>query len=148
MSYTGVFVFGDSLVDAGNALKLAEFVDDIPLTSLPDGAPAAADGYYLGRFTNGLTFADVVSNKFISVPTKPTFPFGYDDPWLGLSFPFTSDPKGNNLNFAYGGAQIRKGEEAVPDLDDQTDAYRDAVDGRADPSALHLITIGANDVRE
>ncbi|MET0373372.1 MAG: SGNH/GDSL hydrolase family protein [Rhizorhabdus sp.] len=147
-SYTGVYVFGDSLVDGGNALKLAQTYDSLPFASFPDGAPSAARGYYLGRFSDGLTFADLISNKTIGVPTKPVFPFGFEDPWFGISNPFASDPKGNNLNFAYGGAQIRQGSESVPDLDDQTDAWRDAVDGHADPGALHLFTIGGNDVRE
>ncbi|WP_340316356.1 hypothetical protein [Rhizorhabdus argentea] len=88
-------------------------------------APTAAQGYYMGRFTNGFTFADLISNKFVSAETKPIFPFGYDEPLLGLSLPFQGDPSGNNLDFAYGGAQIRKGDETVPDLDDQTDAYRE-----------------------
>ena len=56
-------------------------------------------------------------------------------------------PDGNNLNFAYGGSQIRNGDEAVPDLDGQTDAFRDAVDGDADPNALYCVTLGGNDVR-
>lgn len=147
-SFSGVFAFGDSLVDAGNALELAEVYDFFPFTSLPDGAPSSGRGYYKGRFTDGFTYTDLISNKFIGVPTKPVFPFGYDDPWLGISFGFFSDPKGNNLNFAYGGAQIRQGREAVPDMDDQTDAFRDAVDGDADPDALHLFTFGANDVHD
>jgi len=143
MAYSGVFVFGDSLVDCGNALKLAETYDDFPFTSLPDGAPTSDKGYYSGNFTNGWTFADLISNKYLSVPTKSVFPFGFNDP-LGIF----SDPSGNNLNFAYGGAQIRQGDEAVPDMDDQTDAYRDAVDGDADPNALHLFVFGANDVHD
>ncbi|HEX8256503.1 MAG TPA: SGNH/GDSL hydrolase family protein [Allosphingosinicella sp.] len=147
MGYSGVFVFGDSLVDAGNALKLAEFAEDISLAELPAGVPTSEKGYYEGRFTDGLTFADLVSNKFISMPTTTVFPFGFTDPWIGVSFRFVSDPEGNNLNFAYGGAQIRKGEEVVPDLDDQTDAFIDAVDGDADPNALHMVTMGGNDVR-
>lgn len=147
-SFSGVFVFGDSLVDPGNALKLANAYDSLPFASLPDGAPTAQKGYYLGRFSDGYTFADLISNKVIGVPTKPVFPFGYDDPWFGISNPFSSDPSGNNLNFAYGGAKIRQGSESVPDLDDQTDAFRDAVDGDASPSALHLFTIGGNDVRQ
>jgi phospholipase/lecithinase/hemolysin len=147
-SFSGVHVFGDSLVDAGNALDLAQVYDFFPFTSLPDGAPSAGRGYYKGRFTDGFTYADLVSNKFIGVPTKPVFPFGYDDPLLGISFGFFSDPDGNNLNFAYGGAQIRQGGEAVPDMDDQTDAFRDAVDGEADGDALHLFTFGANDVHD
>lgn len=147
-NFTCVYVFGDSLVDVGNALELAETYDYFPFTSLPNGAPTTAKGYYEGRFTDGFNYADLVSNKFIAVPTKPVFPFGYDDPYLGISFGFFSDPDGNNLNFAYGGAQIRQGGEAVPDMDDQTDAFRDAVDGKADPRALHMFSFGANDVHD
>jgi phospholipase/lecithinase/hemolysin len=147
-TFSGVYVFGDSLVDAGNALDLAQVYDFFPFTSLPDGAPSTGRGYYKGRFTDGFTYADLLSNKFIGVPTKPVFPFGYDDPLLGISFGFFSDPNGHNLNFAYGGAQIRQGGEAVPDMDDQTDAFRDAVDGEADGDALHLFTFGANDVHD
>src|SRR5215212_889647 len=148
VSYSGVYVFGDSLVDPGNALKLAETYDSLPFTSLPEGAPTAAKGYYKGRFTDGYTFADLLSNKFVGVPTKPVFPFGYEDPFLGISFKFLSDPSGKNLNFAYGGAQIRKGDEAVPDMGDQPAAFDDAVDGHADPNALYLFAFGANDVHD
>jgi len=146
MTYSAVHVFGDSLVDSGNVLKLAEFVDNLPLSSLPDGTPTADKGYYLGRFSNGLNFADLFANKFLGVSTQPVFPFGYEDPLLGITFPFEGDPEGNNLNFAYGGARILDG--GVPDLDDQTDAYRDAVDRHVDLNALHLITIGGNDIRK
>ena len=148
MTYSGVYVFGDSLVDAGNALKLAEWYGDLTFSDLPDGAPTAELGYYKGRFSDGYTFADLLSNKEIGAVTKPVFPYGFEDPWLGIPIaPFAGDPSGNNLNFAYGGAQIRQGSEAVPDLDGQTDAFRNAVDGDADSNALYLITIGGNDVR-
>ena len=149
MPYSGVIVFGDSLVDAGNALKLADWYDDLPFTDEVDAAPTADKGYYAGRFTNGFTFADLISNKYLGVATKPVFPYGYEDPYLGVRIsPFASDPSGNNLNFAYGGAQMRRGGEEVPDLDGQTDAWRDAVDGDADPNALHMFAFGANDVHD
>jgi hypothetical protein len=129
MGYSGVVTFGDSLVDAGNALGLANWYDDLPFTDDVDAAPVASKGYYSGRFTNGFTFADLISNKYIGIATKPVFPYGYDDPYLGIPIaPFASDPSGRNLNFAYGGAQIRRGSEQVPDLDGQTDAWRDAVE--------------------
>ncbi|HUE79050.1 MAG TPA: SGNH/GDSL hydrolase family protein [Sphingomicrobium sp.] len=148
MAYSGFYVFGDSLVDAGNALKLAQFYGDLTFSDLPDGAPDAELGYFQGRFSNGYTFADLLANKTIGTVTEPVFPYGYEDPWFGIPIaPWASDPNGINLNFAYGGAQIRQGDEAVPDLDGQTDAFRDAVDGDADPNALYLVTVGGNDVR-
>jgi phospholipase/lecithinase/hemolysin len=149
MPYSGVFVFGDSLVDVGNALGLAEWYDDLPFAALPDGAPTTVAGYFDGRFSNGYTFVDLIANKAIGVVTDPIFPFGYEDPWLGVPIaPFRGDPEGNNLNFAYGGAHIRKGDEAVPDFDGQTDAFKNAVDNRADPNALYIFTFGGNDVRD
>lgn len=148
MPYSGVYVFGDSLVDSGNALKLAQFYGSLTFSDLPDGAPTAALGYFQGRFSNGYTFADLLSNKYAGAVTKPVFPFGYEDPWLGIPIdPFAGDPSGNTLNFAYGGAQIRHGNELVPDLDGQTDAFKDAVDNHADGGALYVVTIGSNDVR-
>ena len=55
MAYSGVYVFGDSLVDAGNALKLAEFYGDLTFSDLPDGAPSAERGYFKGRFADGFS---------------------------------------------------------------------------------------------
>ena len=148
MGYSSVTVLGDSLVDSGNALGLAVWFDGLPLQDLPEGAPTAQLGYYNGRFSNGFNFADLVANKYIGAVTKPVFPYGYDDPYIGLPIaPFASDPVGNYLNFAYGGAQIRQGNEAVPDLDGQTDAFKDAIDNHADSTGLVLVTIGGNDVR-
>jgi phospholipase/lecithinase/hemolysin len=149
MAYSAVYVFGDSLVDSGNALKLAEWYDGLPFTDLPEGAPTTELGYFKGRFSDGYTFVDLISNKAIGLVTKPVFPYHFEDPWLGIPIaPFASDPNGKNLNFAYGGSHIRQGDEVVPDLDDQTDAFRDAVDGDAPSHALYLITTGGNDIRD
>ena len=149
MAYSGVYIFGDSLVDSGNALKLAQWYGGLPLTDLPEGAPIAELGYFKGRFSDGYEFTDLISNKAIGQVTKPVFPYGYEDPWLGVPIaPFAGDPSGNNLNFAYGGARIIQGDEVVPDLDGQTDAFRGAVDGDADPNALYMFTFGGNDIRD
>ena len=51
VAYTGVYVFGDSLVDAGNALKLAKWYGDLTFSDLPDGAPTAELGYFQGRYS-------------------------------------------------------------------------------------------------
>ena len=143
--FTGVYVFGDSLVDPGNALLAAKYLDDIPFVALPGGAPTADKGYFQGRFTDGYNFADLISNKLLLVPTNSTFPYGLKDPIFGIPIPFTGRPAGNNLSFAYGGAEADGG-SPIPDLDKQTDAYRNFPSG--DPGALYLITIGGNDVRE
>jgi len=37
--YSSVFVFGDSLVDPGNDLKVFDFLKRFPINNLPDGAP-------------------------------------------------------------------------------------------------------------
>ena len=149
MAYSGVYVFGDSLVDCGNALDLAEWYDGLPLQDLPEGAPTEELGYFKGRFSNGYTFTDLISNKAIGLVSEPVFPYHFEDPWIGIPIdPFEDDPDGNNLNFAYGGAHIRQGDEVVPDLDMQTDAFRDAVDGDAPSGALYLITAGGNDIRD
>ena len=149
MAYTGAYVFGDSLVDCGNALKLAQWYGSLPFTDLPEGAPTTDLGYFKGRFSNGYTYTDLISNKAIGLVSKPVFPFGYVDPWIGAPLdPFAGDPSGKNLNFAYGGSHVIKGDEVVSDFDDQTDAFKDAVDHNADPNALYLVTFGGNDVRD
>ena len=71
MAYSGVYVFGDSLVDAGNALKLAKFYGTLTFSDLPEGAPTSELGYFQGRFSNGYTFTDLISNKTIGLVTKP-----------------------------------------------------------------------------
>src|SRR5919112_2192946 len=84
VQYTGAFVFGDSLVDSGNALGLAQWYGSLPFTDLPEGAPTANLGYFAGRFSDGYTFADLISNKTIGVVTQPVFPYDFEDPVFGV----------------------------------------------------------------
>src|SRR5690349_4382567 len=99
-SFSGVFVFGDSVVDPGNDLAAFNFLNSFPF-SLPDGAPTADKGYFEGRFSNGFNYADLVSNKLIAQATQATFPFGISNSLLGVNLPFVGKPSGNNLSFAY-----------------------------------------------
>ena len=144
-SFSGVYVFGDSLVDPGNALKAAKFLDSLPFTSTPDRAPTPDKGYFQGRFSDGYNFADLISNKLLLQATGTTFPYGFEDPVLGIPITIGGRPSGNNLSFAYGGAQAIRGSELVPDLDEQTDAYRHWPSG--DPNALYIVTMGGNDIK-
>jgi lysophospholipase L1-like esterase len=143
-AFSGVYVFGDSLVDPGNDLRAARLLNELPFAFLPKGAPTADKGYFEGRFTDGYNFADLISNKLLHEPTAATFPYGFTDPLFGLSIPFVSRPEGSNLSFAYGGALAIQGGDPPPGLDAQTDIYRNFT---PDPNALYVIAIGANDVR-
>jgi Ca2+-binding RTX toxin-like protein len=143
-AFSGVYVFGDSLVDPGNDLSAAELLNGLPFVVLPKGAPTADNGYFEGRFTDGYNFADLISNKLLHEPTAATFPYGFAESVLGLPIPFGNRPDGNNLSFAYGGALALPGADPPPGLSAQTDIYRNFT---PDPNALYVITIGANDVR-
>ena len=112
----------------------------------PKARRSPAKGYFEGRFTDGYNFADLVSNKMLLVATRPHFRTASRTRYSASTLPFVSRPTGANLNFAYGGAQAIQGNEDVPDLDDQTDAYRNFA--TADPNALYIVTMGGNDVRE
>jgi lysophospholipase L1-like esterase len=143
-AFTGVFVFGDSLVDPGNDLKAAVLLGRLPFVSIPGAAPTADQGYFQGRFTDGYNAADLISNKLLHEPTQATFPYGFTDPVLGLSIPFLDRPKGNNLSFAYGGALAIRGPlDLAPGLNAQTDIYKHFTQ---DPNALVVVAIGSNDV--
>src|SRR5689334_3451178 len=93
-AYSGGYVFGDSLVDPGNDLRAAQVLGALPFVDVPHGAPTDANGYFEGRFSDGFNFADLISNKFVGSPTKPTFPYGFSDPVFGLSTPFENQPTG------------------------------------------------------
>src|SRR4029453_12504788 len=56
LSYSNLFVLGDSLVDAGNTQALV-----LALTGGATDVTPAAAGYYNGRFTNGINPADVMN---------------------------------------------------------------------------------------
>lgn len=64
-SYSGLYVFGDSLVDSGNANIATGGVE----------APAI-DGYFFGRFSNGPNFADYLSLGLVGTPATPALAGG------------------------------------------------------------------------
>lgn len=139
---SGVYVFGDSLVDPGNDLAVYNFLSRFPFPNLPNGAPTSDKGYFEGRFSNGYNFADLVSNKLIFQATTPTFPYGLSNTLFGVNLPFQGKPDGNNLSFAYGGAKATE-DDPAPSLHTQVDIYHNFT---ADPNALYVINIGSNDV--
>ncbi len=118
--YDRLFVFGDSLVDSGNAQILRAEVKGA------DPAPAAL-GYYQGRFSNGYNFADYLSLGITGAPATASFAGG--------------------INFSVGGAQAAEvATDASPSFIEQI-GFFDAAGVTFDSKALVLITLGGNDVR-
>lgn len=118
--YSSLLVFGDSLVDSGNA-RIGAMA-----AGLGDVAPPSL-GYFDGRFTNGYNFADYLSRGIIGAPATASLEGGQ--------------------NFAFGGALAAYSPtERPPSFLPQL--YDFATSGRTiDPNALVLITFGGNDLR-
>ncbi|WP_380878159.1 hypothetical protein ACFB49_15810 [Sphingomonas sp. DBB INV C78] len=113
--YSSLYVFGDSLVDAGN-IKL-----------VTGGAvPSDSAGYYQGRFSNGYTYADLLSQQLYGAPTKASL-------------------AGGN-NYAFGGARVVNHGDTVPDIQLQLGAYAAGHGGVADANALYVLNFGGNDI--
>lgn len=119
-TFSDLFVFGDSLVDAGNAraARLASGGAD-------PGPPSL--GYFQGRFSNGLNFADYVSLDLFGRPTTAAA-FG-------------------GMNFAVGGAQAAEVfGDASPSFAEQIALF--STSGQTiTANSLVLVTFGGNDVR-
>lgn len=113
--YSSLVVFGDSLVDAGNINTL------IPSVASPE------DGYFMGRFTNGYDYTDLISFDLFGEPTTASLQGG--------------------TNFAFGGARATT-TSAVPDLNEQLAAYQAYLlaGNTVDPNGLYVLNFGGNDV--
>ena len=118
--YDRLFVFGDSLVDAGNAQA------GRAASGGEDPAPAA-QGYYQGRFSNGLTYADWLSR--------------------GVEGQVTTASAYGGRNFSVGGAQAREvAGDASPSFAEQVASFRTSGQ-QFTADSLVLVTLGGNDIR-
>jgi phospholipase/lecithinase/hemolysin len=121
--YSGLYLFGDSLSDVGN---------DYQITG--GAVPTSAyytDGSHVGRFTNGLTYADRLA--------------------AGLGLGLTASLQGGT-DYAYGGARttyVSPGLVPFGALSfvQQVAAY-DAGHAQANASGLYVLWIGANDMSD
>jgi phospholipase/lecithinase/hemolysin len=76
-NYTSLTVFGDSLVDAGNILKLGAGADP-------------KQGYFEGRFTNGYDYTDLLSISLFGKPTTASLLGGTNFAYGGARATLTS----------------------------------------------------------
>ncbi|NNM76060.1 PEPxxWA-CTERM sorting domain-containing protein [Sphingomonas sp. ID1715] len=115
-NYSALYVFGDSLVDAGN------------ISALTRGAtPNASLGYFNGRFTNGYNYVDYINYQLFGSGTKASL------------------TGGNNFAFG-GARIVTDAKDAIPDINPQIGAYVAAKGPVADPNALYILNAGGNDI--
>jgi phospholipase/lecithinase/hemolysin len=117
-SALNLYVFGDSLVDAGNVS-----------VATGGASPNPALGYFQGRFTNGLNYVDYLNQRFAGVNTAPSLLGGRNFAFGGA----------RAIGNAFGGFP-------VPGLPQQLNAYFTATGGLADSNGLYVINFGGNDL--
>jgi outer membrane lipase/esterase len=115
-AYTSLYVFGDSLVDAGNIATLTG-----------NRTPNPALGYANGRFTNGYDYVDYINYNLFGTPTVASL------------------RGGNNFAFG-GARIVTDTVDTVPDLNPQIASYVAAKGPVADPNALYILNAGGNDI--
>ncbi|MCH8685318.1 SGNH/GDSL hydrolase family protein [Pedomonas mirosovicensis] len=118
--YSEIYVFGDSLVDAGN------------IGIVSPGTPPGAAGYFNGRFTNGPVYTDLLYQARFGSYMAPSLAGG-------TNYAFGGARAVDNSGYPSGGDQI-------PDLAAQLDLYAMNSGGTADSGALYIINIMGNDV--
>lgn len=114
--FTSTVVFGDSLVDAGNAQQFFGALYGIDF---------ASQGYFNGRFTNGYDYTDLISMGLTGQPTV------------------ASDLGG--ANFAWAGARLIGGGIPTVSTQIDSFASSLAGQS-VNPNSLFILTAGANDV--
>jgi phospholipase/lecithinase/hemolysin len=132
-SYSGIVVFGTSLSDSGNAFALrggANTPPDYLLDPLlVPSAPYARGGHH---FSNGATWVEQFARSLgLAGSVRPAY--------RGASAVAT--------NFAVGAARAYDDGKNV-NLSDQVEAFLQSTGGVASPSALYVIEMGGNDVRD
>ncbi|KAG2310617.1 hypothetical protein Bca4012_025121 [Brassica carinata] len=152
-SIPGIYVFGDSLVDAGNNNYLAI---SISKANYPRNGVDFPDKKATGRFSNGKNAADAIAEKF-GLPLPP--------PYLSLKVPFKEKERQyaalTGVNFASGGAGIFNGSDqklrqSIPlshQVNDWLDIHKELT-SQLGPSkaqihlskSLFFVVIGSNDL--
>ena len=126
--YDGVYIFGDSLSDAGNIYALTGETAKAPYALIPS-RPYAIGGHH---FSDGKTWAE----RFAQALNENA---GGKASW---------DNPGRNGNYAHGGARARAGSaSAAPSSTQQAGMFLGDF-GSAPSGALYIVQFGGNDIRD
>jgi phospholipase/lecithinase/hemolysin len=126
--FNEVFIFGDSLSDAGNIYQLTGETSKAPYAVVPT-RPYAIGGHH---FSNGRTWAERLAQNLNDISGGKA----------SLQNP------GKNGNYAFGGARARSGSgNSSPDSGAQIGMYLTDY-GSASQDALYVVQFGGNDLRD
>jgi phospholipase/lecithinase/hemolysin len=136
-TFSGVYVFGDSLSDPENTRNQTALLNSqIPIIPI---IPPSQLGYSNGRFSNGPNWVDYLTDKLEVNPTPFTQVLGGVSPTQGI-------------NFAYGGATTTDDNTILPapllpGLQQQIGWFTSLIppNTTADAKALYILWAGAND---
>ena len=128
VTFSDVFFFGTSELDAGNWLLDPQLMND-PV------APTAAKGYWNGRWKEGPTWSDYLSQSLLGTYSTPSLAGGtnyaFGNAWLG---PLPGDVPQTSYE-AY--SQLIFGSQITAALNDYSNSLP--------ADALYVISIGSND---
>lgn len=128
VDFNGVFIFGDSLSDAGNIYQLTGETSKAPYAVVPT-RPYSIGGHH---FSDGKTWAERLAQNL-------------NDNTGGKA---SLQNPGKNGNYAFGGARARSGSgNSSPDSGMQMQMYLGDYGG-ASADALYVIQFGGNDLRD
>jgi len=128
VDFDEVFIFGDSLSDAGNIYQLTGETSKAPYAVVPT-RPYAIGGHH---FSNGKTWAERLAQNL-------------NDNSGGKA---SLQNPGKNGNYAFGGARARSGSgNSSPDSGTQILMYLGDY-GSASADALYVVQFGGNDLRD
>lgn len=128
VDFDEVYIFGDSLSDAGNIYQLTGETSKAPYAVVPT-RPYAIGGHH---FSNGKTWAERLAQSL-------------NDSSGGKA---SLQSPGKNGNYAFGGARARSGSgHSSPDSGTQILMYLGDY-GSASADALYVVQFGGNDLRD
>jgi phospholipase/lecithinase/hemolysin len=138
-SYTGLYVLGDSLSDAGN---IALLIGANPAQVVADNSYIPSQPYASGQFTNGDVWAKTFANSLgLAAYGAPALAgggniaFGGARTTLDGGFPYDFDRDGVN-------------EGVPPSLQTQATLFLKSTGGALPGSALYVVEGGGNDARD
>ncbi|WP_293006440.1 SGNH/GDSL hydrolase family protein [Nitrosomonas sp.] len=132
-TFSSVYVFGDSLSDAGSNPSAVLSIYNLLGGNCDPSHPCPP--YVDGHFSNGPTAAEYLANSILPGGANPTnfFSFAVAGATSGIG------------NYGDGGSALATGSFGLPGMQQELGKYLSLSGGSADPTGLYFVWGGAND---